>query len=176
MVATPVAEPRHHLSSKIAGLPARRLVLAPVGVGGLADLVTGLTCGCPRPCRRNQGARRSPATRPAPATAEPCRRPKDPRSQGGFSGTGRSCGSPCCGFRRCRPRLAVVVGLDLRLVLVVQRAEAAQRTPGCGRIPESGTRSRGGQRRSRTARTGQSSRPRPAALREPAPGAGDRAI
>ena len=63
--AQPVAEPRLRFSPKTAGLPADagRLALAPVGVGSLAGLATGPP-DCPRPCRRNRGARRSPATRP----------------------------------------------------------------------------------------------------------------
>ena len=91
------------------------------------------------------------------------------------------------GFQRCRPRLAVVIDFDLRLVLVVQRAEAAQRAPGCGRVPE--IRDSLARTPATVARRANRAvvapapllepcgrRPRPAALREPAPGAGDRAI
>ena len=69
-------------------LPILRLV-RPVAVHGLAAeaLAEGRQLGL------------------APATAEPCRRPRDPCSQG--DSTGRSCSSPSAGFRRrpaCRRR------------------------------------------------------------------------
>ena len=116
-------EPRFYLSPKITG----RFVLSPVGVGGLAGLATGLARDCPRPCRRNRGARRSPAARPCSrncrtmSSGSPLSR-RLAREKLWLPGTVlRGSGDV---------RLAVVV--DLRLVLVVQRAEAAQRAPGYG--------------------------------------------
>ena len=110
----------------------------------------------------------------APATAEPCR--QAPCSQGGWPG--RSCGSPSAGFRRrpaCRrcqssacpgsglkphnSRRVAVEFPDQRPLVLKHGDRRALHEPG-----------------SRRARASlRAAPPRPAALREPAPGAGGRA-